>query len=123
MTVENKLEMTAKVQNAIEQIRPYLQADGGDIAFVELTDDLTVKVELQGAYAQNTWFQIQIATPSAGYVYIEVPAAVIESDDYSITGAANVTNRAFTIKGLGGRCSTTTTLPPCIISNYAGALP
>ncbi|MEI6822788.1 MAG: NifU family protein [Bacteroidota bacterium] len=49
MTVENKLEMTAKVQNAIEQIRPYLQADGGDIAFVELTDDLTVKVELQGS--------------------------------------------------------------------------
>ena len=41
--------MTAKVQNAIEQIRPYLQADGGDIAFVELTDDLTVKVELQGS--------------------------------------------------------------------------
>jgi len=48
MTVENKLEMTGKVQNAIEQIRPYLQADGGDIAFVELTDDLTVKVELKG---------------------------------------------------------------------------
>ena len=48
MTVENKLEMTEKVQNAIEQIRPYLQADGGDIAFVELTDDLTVKVELKG---------------------------------------------------------------------------
>ena len=48
MTVENKLEMTSRVQNAIEQIRPYLQADGGDISFVELTDDLTVKVELQG---------------------------------------------------------------------------
>ncbi len=49
MTIENKLEMTTKVQNAIEQLRPYLQQDGGDIAFVELTDDLTVKVELQGA--------------------------------------------------------------------------
>ena len=77
------------------------------------------------AYAENTWFQIQIAKPSSspGSVYIEVPAAVIESDDYSITGADNVTNRAFTIKGLGGRCSSSTTLPPCIISDYTGALP
>ncbi|NTW24417.1 MAG: NifU family protein, partial [Lentimicrobium sp.] len=29
--------MTIKVKNIIEQIRPYLQADGGDISFVELT--------------------------------------------------------------------------------------
>jgi Fe-S cluster biogenesis protein NfuA len=49
MTIENKLEMTGKVQNAIQQIRPYLQADGGDIEFVELTDDLVVKVELKGS--------------------------------------------------------------------------
>ena len=28
-------ELIAKAQNAIEQIRPYLQADGGDIRFVE----------------------------------------------------------------------------------------
>ena len=48
MTIENKLEMTGRVENAIEQLRPYLQADGGDISFVELTDDLTVKVELKG---------------------------------------------------------------------------
>lgn len=49
MTIENKLELTTKVQNVIEQIRPYLQADGGDIQFIELTDELAVKVELQGA--------------------------------------------------------------------------
>jgi len=49
MTIEKKIELSSKVQNVIEQIRPYLQADGGDIQFVELTDDLTVKVELQGA--------------------------------------------------------------------------
>jgi Fe-S cluster biogenesis protein NfuA len=38
-----------KVENVIGQIRPYLQADGGDIRFVEITDDNVVKVELQGA--------------------------------------------------------------------------
>ena len=47
--MENREELIKKVQNVIEQIRPYLQADGGDIAFVNLTDDYIVNVELQGA--------------------------------------------------------------------------
>jgi Fe-S cluster biogenesis protein NfuA len=38
-----------KVENVIGQIRPYLQADGGDIRFVEITEEFVVKVELQGA--------------------------------------------------------------------------
>lgn len=44
-----KEELTQKVENIIEQVRPYLQADGGDINFIELTDDNTVNVELTGA--------------------------------------------------------------------------
>lgn len=47
--MSNREELTVKVKNIIEQIRPYLQADGGDINFVELTDDNTVNVELQGS--------------------------------------------------------------------------
>ena len=42
-------ELEIKVKNVIEQIRPYLQADGGDISFVELTGDNVVNVELHGA--------------------------------------------------------------------------
>jgi Fe-S cluster biogenesis protein NfuA len=41
--------LISKVENVISQIRPYLQADGGDIRFVEITEELIVKVELQGA--------------------------------------------------------------------------
>ncbi len=41
--------LVTKVENVISQIRPYLHADGGDIRFVEITEDLIVKVELQGA--------------------------------------------------------------------------
>ncbi|MCD6660817.1 MAG: NifU family protein [Lentimicrobium sp.] len=47
--MSNHEELTTKVKNIIEQIRPYLQADGGDISFVNLTDDKVVNVELQGA--------------------------------------------------------------------------
>ncbi len=42
-------ELETKVRNVIEQIRPYLQADGGDISFVELTNENVVNVELHGA--------------------------------------------------------------------------
>jgi Fe-S cluster biogenesis protein NfuA len=42
-------EITQKVQESIEQIRPFLQNDGGDISLVEVTDDLIVKVKLLGA--------------------------------------------------------------------------
>ena len=44
-----ELTIEQKVQHIIHQIRPQLQADGGDIRFVELTSDNVVKVELQGA--------------------------------------------------------------------------
>ena len=44
-----KEEITKKVQNVISQIRPYLQQDGGDIEFIEYTDDNVVNVKLLGA--------------------------------------------------------------------------
>jgi Fe-S cluster biogenesis protein NfuA len=41
--------MKEKIQKAIEEIRPYLQADGGDCEFIEVSDDGVVKVKLTGA--------------------------------------------------------------------------
>jgi Fe-S cluster biogenesis protein NfuA len=46
---DSKEVMVQKVQNVLTQVRPYLQQDGGDIVFVELTDDFVVNVELTGA--------------------------------------------------------------------------
>lgn len=42
-------EIKAKIVNVLEQLRPYLQADGGDLTLSEITDDLVVKVKLTGA--------------------------------------------------------------------------
>jgi Fe-S cluster biogenesis protein NfuA len=41
--------MKAKVEKVIENIRPFLQADGGDIELVDVTPEGTVKVRLTGA--------------------------------------------------------------------------
>jgi len=38
-----------RIEAALEKIRPYLVADGGDIALVDITDDMVVKVEMKGA--------------------------------------------------------------------------
>ncbi len=48
MTQEREI-LKKKVESVIDQIRPYLVADGGNIAFIELTEDNIVKVELLGA--------------------------------------------------------------------------
>jgi len=41
--------MKDKVQEAINQIRPGLQADGGDVELVDVGEDGVVKVRLVGA--------------------------------------------------------------------------
>lgn len=46
--MEQQNPLISKVKNVLEQIRPYLQADGGDVEFVEMTDDNVVKVRLTG---------------------------------------------------------------------------
>jgi len=42
-------EILEKINSAINEVRPYLNADGGDVELVELTGDNTVKVKLTGA--------------------------------------------------------------------------
>lgn len=41
--------MKERVQSVINEIRPNLQADGGDIELVDITEDNVVQVRLQGA--------------------------------------------------------------------------
>lgn len=38
-----------RVLKALERVRPYLQSDGGDIEFIDISDDMTVEVKLTGA--------------------------------------------------------------------------
>jgi Fe-S cluster biogenesis protein NfuA len=43
------MEMKDEVKKALDSIRPYLQADDGDIELVDVTEDGIVKVKLTGA--------------------------------------------------------------------------
>lgn len=42
-------EMFDKINNALQVIRPYLQADGGDVELVNISSDGIVEVRLTGA--------------------------------------------------------------------------
>ena len=46
MTTE---EITSNVLLALEEIRPFLNSDGGDITLISIEDDKHVKVRLEGA--------------------------------------------------------------------------
>lgn len=40
-----------RIDRALDELRPFLRSDGGDITVMAVKDDLTVEVELQGACA------------------------------------------------------------------------
>ena len=42
------MNLTEQVEQALETIRPYLIADGGDVAIEEITEDKVVKLKLLG---------------------------------------------------------------------------
>ena len=42
-------ELPQKVEPALEEIRPFLQSDGGDIKLLSIEDEKVVKVQLEGA--------------------------------------------------------------------------
>ena len=49
MAEEEKSELYKEVETALNEIRPYLQADGGDIELLDVSDDYIVTVRLQGS--------------------------------------------------------------------------
>lgn len=42
-------ELKQNVEKALEEIRPFLQSDGGDISLVSIDNEKSVKVKLEGA--------------------------------------------------------------------------
>lgn len=62
-----------KVQAALDAIRPNLQADGGDVDLVEVTEDGTVKVKLVGACQGCPMSQMTLKQGIQRYLQREIP--------------------------------------------------
>lgn len=42
-------ELLISIESALDQIRPYLQADGGDVKVLEVTPEMVLRLEMVGA--------------------------------------------------------------------------
>lgn len=43
------MELLERVEKAIDTVRPYLEADGGNVKIIEITPENVVRLELTGA--------------------------------------------------------------------------
>ena len=56
------MELRNKIIHALNEIRPFLAADGGDISLVEIIDEKIVKVKLHGNCAGCSVNQMTLKT-------------------------------------------------------------
>ena len=62
-----------QVKAALNDVRPSLQADGGDVEFVSLDKDGTVSVKLTGACGSCPMSQMTLKMGIENYLKKEVP--------------------------------------------------
>lgn len=48
-TIEQIPDLNTRIETALDAIRPYLEADGGNVRVLELTSEQTLKLEFVGA--------------------------------------------------------------------------
>lgn len=65
--------MKDRVKAALEKVRPSLQADGGDVELVDVTEDGIVKVRLKGACGGCPMSQMTLKMGIEQFLKEEVP--------------------------------------------------
>ena len=65
--------MKEKVIEALDKVRPSLQADGGDVELIDVTDDGVVQVRLQGACAGCPMSQMTLKDGIERYLKQTIP--------------------------------------------------
>ena len=65
--------MEEQVKAALENVRPSLQADGGDVEFVSVDDNGVVSVKLTGACGHCPMSQMTLKMGIESYLKKEIP--------------------------------------------------
>ena len=47
--ISDKASLIKRVEASLDNIRPYLETDGGDVRILDISDDMVVSLELLGA--------------------------------------------------------------------------
>lgn len=67
------MELKEKIIDVLDKVRPALQADGGDVEFIELTEDNVVKVRMQGACQGCPMSQVTLKQGIEKFMLKEIP--------------------------------------------------
>ncbi|QMU29386.1 NifU family protein [Adhaeribacter radiodurans] len=62
-----------RIEYALDQIRPYLEADGGNVKVLELTDEMVLKLEFMGACSACTMSTMTLKAGVEQAIKREVP--------------------------------------------------
>lgn len=65
--------MKEEVKKALDEIRPHLQADGGDVELVDVTEDGVVKVRFLGACEGCSMRQLTLTQGITRFIKKKVP--------------------------------------------------
>ncbi len=76
-TPEGGKSMKEKVQEALNKVRPQLQADGGDVELVEVTEGGLVKVRLTGACKGCPMSQMTLKMGIEKFLRQQVPEVTV----------------------------------------------
>lgn len=65
--------MKEEVKAALEEVRPHLQVDGGDVELVDVQEDGVVKVKLKGSCAGCPMSQMTLKWGVENYLKKKIP--------------------------------------------------
>ena len=47
--MNNSLQLHSRIEEALQQLRPYLEADNGNVSLIDVTDRMVVRLKFHGA--------------------------------------------------------------------------
>lgn len=79
------MDVFEKVEKALNQIRPYLEADGGNVRILEITDEGVLKLEFMGSCGNCPMSEMTFKAGIEATIRQEVP-------EIKVIEAVNLTN-------------------------------
>ncbi|MCO5248250.1 MAG: NifU family protein [Chitinophagales bacterium] len=76
MDASEKKELIERVERALDSIRPFLKADGGDIEIVDITDNFELQVNMVGNCDACMMKQLTLKGGVEGTVLSAVPEII-----------------------------------------------
>ena len=131
-TTESKVMTVESVNKALDEVRPYLMADGGDVEVERVSDDGTVWLRLEGACgscpASSSTLKLgierclQAAFGEQLTQVIEVGGAHVEETTIESVNA-HLDGLRGALDAYGGSVTVTNVEPPAAVLNYTGPKP